>query len=100
MDYISQGMRDLVTPATLAFQDDDLGAQDEAKKSWKEIAESFWMKTAAASEETKSKRAKPLHRTKVYEWLCATCHMLQCAIGGTWETRPDENISNTMHRST
>ena len=62
-------MRDLVTGATLAFQDDDDPAKQTAEQaSWKQIADNYWTEQCKISEEGK-KRPK-LYRTKAYEWLC------------------------------
>jgi hypothetical protein len=77
--------RDLVTSATLAFEDKaDVDAQSEQKQNWKDIARNFWVKSAADTDAQTGKRKK-LHRTKVYEWICATTHMLHIAMGVTWE---------------
>ena len=57
----SQAMRDLVTDATLAFQDGDVGPeQAKARQSWKEVATHFWSQTAAKGKAASAK-AK-LHR--------------------------------------
>ena len=42
-----QATRDLVTAATLAFQDGDEVAQEAAKQSWKDVARRYWAKSAA-----------------------------------------------------
>jgi len=74
-----QATRDLVTQATMAYQDSDntIDAQN-AKAAWRDIARDFLAKSA--EDNVKSKPRK-LHRTKVYEWLCATSHMLRVAMG-------------------
>ena len=79
-------MRDLVTSATLAFQYDDSNAQKEQqleKTSWRELARNYWKATAADSSD-KSTHKRQFHRTKSYEWIVATSHMLMIAMGKTW----------------
>ena len=48
------------------------------KADWRDIARDFWTKSAEDS--VKSKPSK-LNRTKMYEWMCATTHMLRIAMG-------------------
>ena len=62
-------MRDLVTPATLAFErKGHLEAQGKEKQSWRDVALAFWQSSARDDEETRAKiRKRKLHRTKAYE---------------------------------
>ena len=84
-----QATRDIITSATLAFQNDENKTdQEKAKASWRSLADDFWSQTAAESDKNKK---KILHRTKVYEWIVATCHMLMIGCGSTWESWPAPN---------
>ena len=76
-------MRDLVTPATLAWErEGDLEAQEKEQQSWRDVALAFWQSSARDDEETRAKiRKRKLHRTKAYEWLLAVSHMVQIATG-------------------
>ena len=78
-----QAMRDLVTPATLAFErKGDLEALGKEKQSWRDVALAFWQSTVRDDEETRAKiRQRKLHRTKAYEWLLAVSHMVLIATG-------------------
>jgi hypothetical protein len=65
------------------------------KKSWKQVAKEFWQDTADIDSKARTKQPK-LHRIKVYEWLCATTHMLLIASGKTWDsfrTTPEEQLT-------
>ena len=66
-NLLSQCTRDLTTPATMALQQDDMGAQGEAKKTWREVADAFRDKTCANSAEVLKKTDKKGDRTKVFE---------------------------------
>ena len=76
--------RDLATSATMAFQTndaEDIAAQAAARRTWRELATAYWQSTATDTE--KERKAQPkFHRTKAYEWLVATSHMLMVATGG------------------
>ena len=74
-----------MTSATLAFQGaGDEGLRKEERSSWQEVAEDFWSASNKADADEKKRKKPKLHRNKLYEWLCATCHMLQIALGHTW----------------
>ena len=88
----SQATKDLTTAATLAFQDDDLKSQAEAAPNWAEIERSFWSRSAEQDQESSLKTPK-LKRTKVYEWLCATTHMLLVATGNKSDIFPQTVFS-------
>ena len=76
-------MRDLVTPATLAWErEGDLEAQGTEQQSWRDVALAFWQSSARDDEETRAKiRKRKLHRTKAYEWLLAISHTVLIATG-------------------
>ena len=76
-------MRDLVTPATLAWErEGDFEAQEKEKQSWRDVALAFWQSSARDDEETRAKiRKRKLHRTKAYEWHLAVSHMVLIATG-------------------
>ena len=76
-------MRDLVTPATSAWErEGDLEAQGKEQQSWRDVALAFWQSSARDDEETRAKiRKRKLHRTKAYEWLLAVSHMVLIATG-------------------
>ena len=91
-----QATREVHTAATMAF---DLGADGEAaqgqvRRTWQQIAAAFWRGATASGEEAKP---KPLYRTKVYEWLCATSHMLLVVTGRSWEAfaQPPRKFAHT-----
>ena len=68
--------------ATFAFAWN--GTEDEkeaAKKSWRDLAAEFWKR---ASMSGAANKAKKLYRAKVFQWLCATEHMLKIATGRGW----------------
>lgn len=67
-----------MTAATLAFQSGDEGAIAAAKASWRDLAKKFWQ------DQEEQKKGPTLHRVKVYEWLCATEHMLRASMGEGW----------------
>ena len=62
----------------MAFQHGTVEEQEVVKATWKELAAKFF---TAASENNKPKQ---YHRTKVFEWLCATEHELKVATGSGW----------------
>ena len=62
MTFTTRQQADLVTPATLAFEHGDEVEQAQVAKSWRELAEEFWHRTAADDEKRKLK-APRLHRT-------------------------------------
>ena len=76
-------MRDLVTPATLAWErEGDLEAQEKEQQSWRDVALALWQSSVRDDEETRAKiRKRKLHRTKAYEWLLAVSHMVLIATG-------------------
>jgi len=97
-----QAMRDLVTAATLAISVGTELEQKQQRLSWKQVALNFWKQEAKDS--TENNKVKPLHRKKVYEWLCATTHMLHVACGRGWEAfaqpaNPDEREDAKSARS-
>ena len=51
----------------------------DAKATWRDLAAKFWVDSA-------QNKVKPLHRTKVFEWLCATDNMLRIATGEGWQS--------------
>ena len=61
-----QAMRDLATPATLAFErKGDFEAQEKEQQSWRDVALAFWQSIVRDDEETRAKICKrKLHRTK------------------------------------
>ena len=85
-----QATRDLITAATMAFV---LGTEHEkegAKASWADLASAFW-KTSGQMKDEETPRARKLHRTKVFQWLCAANHMLQVSTGrgfNGWRLHP------------
>ena len=62
-NLLSQGTRDLVTPATRAFQGDGEAGKEEACRTWREAADAFWNKTVSDSAAAATSRVKQLHRT-------------------------------------
>ena len=62
----------------MAFQHGTVEEQEVVKATWKELAAKFF---TAASENNKPNQ---YHRTKVFEWLCATEHELKVATGSGW----------------
>ena len=92
-----EATRDLITSATLAFQhSQQREEQAHEKASWRAVATSFWQDTVVDNGGQPRKRQRvSLHRTKSYEWLCATTHMLQIAASKTWQDfvpAPDTNM--------
>jgi hypothetical protein len=65
----------------------------QEKQTWGQVALEFWRQTATDSAEDTTKKRK-LHRTKAYERLCATTHMLLIATGVAWEfiVNPTETL--------
>ena len=53
----------MLTAATLAFEHDDEEAHQQARRTWKEIAWSFWERTAEEDRQQKLKTPK-LYRTE------------------------------------
>ena len=62
----------------MAFQHGTVEEQEVVKATWKELAKKFWVDTSETN------KAKTYHRTKVFEWLCATEHDLHIATGAGW----------------
>ena len=60
----TQATRDLVTSATLAFEDKDLDAQAKVKRTWKDVARNYWAKSAVRDQKEKIQTPK-FHRVKV-----------------------------------
>ena len=77
-----------MTAATFAFQSSSNSCpeqqqqQSQAKADWRSVATDFWDATAAESD----RKEKVLYRTKVFEWIVATCNMLLIGCGSTWES--------------
>ena len=78
-----------MTAATFAFQSssnicpkEQQQKQSQAKADWRSVATDFWDATAAESDRKK----KVMYRTKVFEWIVATCHMLLIGCGSTRES--------------
>jgi hypothetical protein len=68
------------------------GSEEEvagAKRTWKELAVAFWTASADAP------KMKPLCRTKTYEWLCATEHILCLSTGARWSTFKPKVLDGT-----
>ena len=80
-----QECRDLVTSATLAFQDADEEDKEKAQETWRTLAEKFWQQEAGAEAERKAANPK-LFRVKAYEWICCTVHMLMAACGVNFDS--------------
>ena len=78
-----QACRDLITSATMAFQDTtDMQSQERAKVIWRQLARQFWDKSVADSKKGPNKQK--LHGTKTYEWLCGIEHMLKISANASW----------------
>ena len=53
----------------------------DTNPEWKDLAEEFWKRQG---ELTERQRRPKLQRTKAYEWIAATTHMMLCGTGRTW----------------
>ena len=90
-------MRDVVPSATLAFQHpEDAAEQQPELLSWRRLSWQFWSEAAAAGMKQKG-GTKQRFKTKTYEWLCATMHMLLIATGRTWGF-PMQPLDSTMRQ--
>ena len=76
-----QAVPELMTAATLAFQDKSSQEVGQAKQNWKDVAARFWLDQKEMCRDVKQKKLK---RTKVFQWLMATSHMLMVACGVGW----------------
>ena len=89
-DFGDEANRDLITGATLAFDSDDTAEQQQAQKSWKQLADKFWERTAKDDQEKKLKAPK-LCRTGPYKSLIRL-------LAGS-DPKRNKNIENNLFRN-
>ena len=58
LEFSSQAEKDLIAAATIAFDHGDQQEQATAAKSWRQLAEEFWLRTAADDAEKKLQAPK------------------------------------------
>ena len=82
---ICQACRDLVTPATLAFEGQGDQDQAVAERSWKEAATEFWLRTAKDDEQEKLKVPKLYRTALIQAWVDFSFWVKdKCQAGRIW----------------